>query len=265
MLTRPSDKNFPVVPAASSGGYAKAFGSLGRMPPPEVTTRLIDELPSATRRLLATAERLTDTDVRRPSGLPGWTVGHVLSHVARNADALGNLCDWARTGVPKPMYASAESREAEIVAGAARSAVVQAEDLAATSSRLQENFRSLPDAAWTAEVTWPNGKTRTADQIVVSRLTEIEVHHVDLGLGYSFDDIPAETRDVLLGYASARWQTELGVVLRSTDTPWSSPADTADARIISGGGAALLGWVLGRTDGTTLTYDGTLPVLPAWG
>jgi maleylpyruvate isomerase len=233
MLTRPSDKNFPVAPAASSGGYAKAFGSLGCMPPPEVTVRLIDGLQSATRRLLATAERLSDTEVRQPSDLPGWTVGHVLTHVARNADALGNLCDWARTGAPKPMYASAESREAEIVAGAARSAVVQAEDLAATSSRLQEKFRSLPDAAWTAEVTWPNGKTRTADQIVVSRLTEIEVHHVDLGLGYSFDEIPAETRDVLLGYASARWQTELGVIL--------------------------------RTAGTTLTYDGTLPVLPAWG
>jgi maleylpyruvate isomerase len=235
------------------------------MPPPEVTDRLIDELPSATRRLLATAERLTDTEVRRPSGLPGWTVGHVLSHVARNADALGKLCDWARTGVPKPMYASAESRDADIATGAARPADVQAEDLAATTSRLQEKFRSLPETAWNAKVTWPNGTTRTADQIVVSRLNEVEVHHVDLGLGYSFDDMPAETRDVLLGYASARWQAELGVVLRSTDTPWSSPADTAGARIISGGSAALLGWVLGRTDGTTLTYDGMLPVLPAWG
>jgi maleylpyruvate isomerase len=265
MLTRPSDKNFPVAPAVSSGGYAEAFGSLSRMPPPEITARLIDELPSATRRLLATAERLADTEVRRPSGLPGWTIGHVLCHVARNADALGNLCDWARTGVPKPMYASADSREADISAGAARSAVVQAEDIAAASGGLQEKFRSLPDAAWRAEVAWPNGKTHTADQIVVTRLNEIEVHHVDLGLGYSFDDIPAETRDVLLGYASARWRAELGVVLRSTDTPWSSPADTADARIISGGSAALLGWVLGRTDGATLTYDGTLPVLPAWG
>jgi maleylpyruvate isomerase len=265
MLTRPSDKNFPVVPAVLPGGYAEAFGSLGRMPPPEIIERLIDELPSATRRLLAAAEQLTDTEVRRPSRLPGWTVGHVLSHVARNADAFGNLCDWARTGVPKPMYASAESREADIAAGAARPAVVQAEDLAAASSRLQEKFRSLPDAAWKAAVTWPSGKTLTADQIVVARLNEVEVHHVDLSLGYSFDEIPAETRDALLGYASARWQAELGVVLRSTDTPWSSPADTADARIISGGSAALLGWVLGRTDGTTLTYDGTLPVLPAWG
>jgi maleylpyruvate isomerase len=225
----------------------------------------MDELRSATRRLLATAERLTDTEVRRPSGLPGWTVGHVLTHIARNADALGNLCDWARTGVPKPMYASAESREADIAAGAARPAVVQAEDLATASGRLQEKFQSLPDAAWNAEVTWPNGTTRTADQIVVSRLNEVEVHYVDLSLGYSFDDIPTETRDALLGYASARWRAELGVVLRSTDTPWSSPAATADAKIISGGSAALLGWVLGRTDGTTLTYDGTLPVLPAWG
>ena len=44
--------------------------------------------------------------------LPGWTVGHVLTHVARNADAYTNLLTWARTGVETPAYASPEAREA---------------------------------------------------------------------------------------------------------------------------------------------------------
>ncbi|HEU4947453.1 MAG TPA: maleylpyruvate isomerase family mycothiol-dependent enzyme [Kribbella sp.] len=235
------------------------------MPPAELTARLIDELPSATRRLLSTVDRLTDADVRRPSVLPGWTVGHVLSHLARNAEALGNLCEWARTGVRKPMYASTEAREADINAGAARPAAVQAEDIASSSDRLVERFRDMPDTAWQATVRWPSGAARTADQIVTARLMEVEVHHVDLGLGYSLDDVPAESRDVLLQYVVARWPSDLNVVLRSTDTPWSSATSGAGARIVTGGSAALLGWVLGRTDGTALASDGTLPALPAWG
>src|SRR5258708_444816 len=98
---------------------------------PEQTTRLLAEVPSAHRRVLGRAARLTAADVLRPSLLPGWTVGHVLSHLARNADALVNLCDWALTGVRKPAYVSAEARTADIEAGAARPVTVQVEDLAA--------------------------------------------------------------------------------------------------------------------------------------
>jgi maleylpyruvate isomerase len=35
-----------------------------------------------------------------PSALPGWSRAHVLTHVARNADAMINLLTWARTGRP---------------------------------------------------------------------------------------------------------------------------------------------------------------------
>src|ERR671930_1390843 len=65
---------------------------------------------------------LTDAQARAPSGLPGWSRGHVLTHLARNADALVNLLTWARTGVETPMYASGEQRNADIEAGAGRSA-----------------------------------------------------------------------------------------------------------------------------------------------
>ena len=48
---------------------------------------LIAEVDRATARLLATARTLDDDAVRAPSPLPGWTRGHVLTHVARNADS----------------------------------------------------------------------------------------------------------------------------------------------------------------------------------
>ena len=36
--------------------------------------------------LLRTVNGLTDADVRRDSLLPGWSVGHVLNHLRRNAE-----------------------------------------------------------------------------------------------------------------------------------------------------------------------------------
>lgn len=232
---------------------------------PDATMLLVTELPSANRRLLDTLAPLTDADVRRSSLLPGWTVGHVLSHLARNADALVNLCDWALTGVRKPMYASKEAREADIAAGAARDLAVQVEDLVAAEARLLERLEDLPADAWRAEVVWPSGMTRTADQIVVARLNELEVHHVDLGLGYTFDDVPPGLREALLTYVTTRWPDDTAVVLESSEGEWASPVRPAGARIVTGGTAALLSWVLGRSDGSTLTSDSTLPDVPVWG
>jgi maleylpyruvate isomerase len=233
------------------------------MDAPEPTSRLIAELPSASRRLLDTVTQLSDDVVLRPSLLPGWTVGHVLTHIARNADALVNLCDWALTGVRKPMYVSKEAREADIAEGASRPIAEQVEDIAAAQARLMERFEDLPAAAWAAPVVWASGTPGTAYQVVPARLNELEVHHVDLGLGYTFDDVPVKVRDVLLSYVTAKWPADLPVVLASSDSTWSSPERPADARIVTGGSAALLSWALGRSDGRELGSD--LPELPSFG
>src|SRR5215467_3321073 len=89
----------------------------------------LDRLAAATGRLLATATALSDARAREPSRLPGWTRGHVLTHIARNADGMVNLLTWARTGTQTPMYASAESRAADIEAGAGRPAADLSADL----------------------------------------------------------------------------------------------------------------------------------------
>jgi Mycothiol maleylpyruvate isomerase N-terminal domain len=60
---------------------------------------------------------LDDARLREPSRLAGWSRGHVLSHLARNADALVNLLAWARTGVESRMYATPGDREEGINAG----------------------------------------------------------------------------------------------------------------------------------------------------
>ena len=77
---------------------------------------LSGDIEQATSRLLASVRDIQD--VGAPSRLPGWTQGHVLTHIARNADGAVNLLTWARTGVVTPQYASWAAREADIEAGA---------------------------------------------------------------------------------------------------------------------------------------------------
>ena len=78
----------------------------------------LDRLAAATERLLATATALGDAQVREASLLPGWTRGHVLTHLARNADGMINLLSWARTWASPSAVAVASRRS---VAAARRS------------------------------------------------------------------------------------------------------------------------------------------------
>lgn len=64
---------------------------------------VIGETARSAARFAATLTALTDTDVRAPPALPGWTRGHVATHVARSADTYVRLLTVARTGAePTP-------------------------------------------------------------------------------------------------------------------------------------------------------------------
>src|SRR4051794_12592040 len=86
--------------------------------PAERVRRPLAEVEASTARLLDTLSGLTDADQRAPSGLPGWTRGHVCAHVARNADSYSRLLDWARTGRRIAQSPSRAARAEEIESGA---------------------------------------------------------------------------------------------------------------------------------------------------
>src|SRR6266487_6753291 len=103
---------------------------------------------AATDRLLATAAALSDTQLREPSLLPGWSRAHVLTHIARNADGLANLLTWARTGIETPQYESFEARDAQIAQGAGLPTAEIIADLSRSSQEFIDQARELPDEAW---------------------------------------------------------------------------------------------------------------------
>ena len=65
---------------------------------------VLDAVADQTAAFLRTARSLDD--VHSPSLCEGWTRGHVLTHVARNADGLGALVRSAVDGTGETMYAS---------------------------------------------------------------------------------------------------------------------------------------------------------------
>ena len=98
---------------------------------------------TATQRLLGDTISVTDEQWRAPSRLPDWTRGHVATHIARHADALIRLAEWARTGERQDMYPSPEHRASEIEAGSGRSGLDLQIDLDTSAGHLGSAFDEL--------------------------------------------------------------------------------------------------------------------------
>ena len=144
-------------------------------------------IDAATERLLATARGFGD-DVRQPSSLPGWTCGHVLTHLARGGEAIGRLLDGVRTGVPGQAYAGQEERDEAIERGAGRGAAEPVADLTASAERFRDAAAAVPADAWGRPVRGLVGDPFPARQLLQRRLVELELHHADLDAGYTTDD-----------------------------------------------------------------------------
>ncbi|MGW1071800.1 maleylpyruvate isomerase family mycothiol-dependent enzyme [Streptomyces sp. NPDC002537] len=216
----------------------------------------------ATSRLLTSAGKLDNGAVSEASRLPGWTRGHLLAHLARNADALANVLHG------RPMYASAEARDQDIENGAPRPLDVQLTDLRESAARFLAAVEADPGADWTRTVTLRNGVTDTASAVPFRRLIELELHHVDLDIGYELADLPEEFTGRQITYLAKRFSGGAGlppVTVTATDgRQWHTGGTEGPAVTVTGTAPALLGWLAGRGDkGAGLDTGGApLPALP---
>jgi maleylpyruvate isomerase len=213
--------------------------------------------------------RMGEDAFAAPSALPGWSRAHVLTHVARNADAMINLLTWARTGVRTPAYSSREQRDADIEAGARRAAVEIRADVVDSSDRLAHVVRAMPESAWSAHVQNAQGRDLIATDIPWLRAREMWIHAVDLDVGASFADMPAPMVAVLLtDVARSMGEKPDCPALRLTAPDGSvwEIGDQAAATTITGPAAGLAAWLLGRSKGRDLRSSGgrKLPALPRW-
>lgn len=187
---------------------------------------------AAHQRLIDVASERSDLDVRAPSLLPAWTVGHVLNHLARNAEAMVRRIDAALQGQQVEQYeGGAAGRAATIEHGASRSAVVLLADVVDWSSQLDERFASLQHDDWARMVRTVGGAQHPIAELPFRRWREVEVHLVDLGRGFGV----------------GQWSDEF--VERVLPRLLRGLPQRADSRVLTA-------WLLGR---------GPAPDLPPWG
>jgi maleylpyruvate isomerase len=219
-------------------------------------------LRESTHHLLAAAGKLNDAAVADPSALPGWTRGHVLTHLARNAEALVNVLQG------RPMYANEQARDADIASGADRPLAVQLDDVRGSAARLDQVMAALTDEQWRRTVELRGGVTDLAAAIPFRRQFEVELHHIDLGIGRTTDDLPHAFTDRALEYLTTRFADRPEVPpieLRAEDgRSWRTGREGNGApQVVTGPPTALVGWLSGRTTGSGLTTGGaSLPTLP---
>jgi len=148
----------------------------------------IEGVKLAHRELLADLDGFDDAAARGASLLPHWSRGHVLTHLARSADSHTGMFLAAQQGEVGVQYPGGpEQRAGDIAAGADRPAAELVADLTAAIAALE--------AAWdtTTDEVWATGRGQTAavgdvglDELVFRRWRETEVHHNDLGIGFTW-------------------------------------------------------------------------------
>lgn len=238
------------------------------------------EVALAQDALVAALDDLDDRAVGQPTRCTGWTRGHVLAHVARNAEGIANLATWALTGEVTPMYAAGR-RDPDIEEGATRSVEEVRADLVATDDHVLAVLGELEGAVAT-DPTVAEHEVRMGDpehgpavparRLPFLRLQEVVVHHHDLDVGLHAHDWPVEYVEAGLPWVWQRMARRLddAPTLVAHGPEGSDRLEPTGSSIeVTGTPADLLVWLLGRADADErarldVTGADDLPILPAF-
>jgi maleylpyruvate isomerase len=174
---------------------------------PDAEIRAVD---AAFAQFMTAVDTMDDDQARSPSLLPGWSRGHVLAHVARSGEGDALTVEASCRGEVGDKYpGGADQRAADIEAGAGAPLAVLRGQLVSTEQRLADAWAALPDDAWDAIARGPFGE-RTAAEGVPARRREILVHLVDLDIGVTPTDLPADYLHVDAAFLAA-FRPEWGI------------------------------------------------------
>ncbi|CAN5561198.1 maleylpyruvate isomerase family mycothiol-dependent enzyme [soil metagenome] len=190
--------------------------------------------------LLASLKFLTDAEARSASLLPDWTVGHVLTHIARNADGFVLMVEAANRGEIGMQYPGGlEGRNADIENGATRSAAELTADVSASCERLEAAWAGTTPAGWDG-----TGQTLIGsvpiNALPFRRWREAAVHHADCGfehggVSFSWRDWPSDY---------VRLELEQMTMLWASRKPMGLTA--LPARALAVDDRQRLAWLMGR-------------------
>jgi maleylpyruvate isomerase len=216
----------------------------------------VDGCTAAHRALEEALAGLDDDLARSPSGLPGWTVGHLVTHLARNADAHTWVVEQAGRGEVVEMYpAAGGSREAGIEAGAGRPAAELLDDLRSAQRRLEAAWSAATDQTWLSGLGRRRAGPETVARFVFLRWREVELHRRDLGpvlapTDGAWDALPSTYCDLELADLGATLPTRLpsGVtlVLAPVGRPSRAYGTGDEVALVTAEPGRLVGWLTDR-------------------
>jgi maleylpyruvate isomerase len=144
-------------------------------------------------------------------------------------------------------------------------------DLTDSASAFAAEAARLNGADWSAEVHGRGGRSHPGWYTVWRRLSEVEIHHVDLGAGYRPADWPADFAAQRLAATASEFQVPEcpRVTLRAADSGAGYEIGAGDGTApltVTGPTRQVLAWLIGRSDGAGLAADpaGPLPALPSF-
>ncbi len=203
----------------------------------------------ANHRLLGDTIQISDDAWEGPSLLPGWTRAHVAAHLARNAEGFKAVVQGVTAGRIVPMYVSESERMWSIERGSEKSPLQLQIDLDTSMSELSAALDGLRSDQWDFLVRF-DGELIPVGLILLSRLSEVVLHHIDLNVGFGLDDIDADTAVWVM-----RWCLHRLMEVPPTTSYWvETPTDGAvlvgqpmpHPPVVSGSVVDLLGWMSGR-------------------
>lgn len=199
---------------------------------------------------------LDEQVVRAPSGLPGWSRGHVLTHIANFSEAMTRQVEEALAGRLVEMYDGGRpARDAAIEAGAGRSAEELRDHVTAAGAGLLAAWGKVDD--WSRPVLHRNSDLAAT---VYTGWREYEVHTVDLALEPTSDDWSEEFCLHLLDFLRPRTPAGVHLVLDAGHLRWEN--GTGEDRVLTGRLTDLTSWFAGRPLVRPITGD--LPDLKPW-
>jgi maleylpyruvate isomerase len=213
----------------------------------------------------------SDADVRAPSLLPGWSRGHVLTHLARNADGIAHSLAAALRGELQPIYPDGRTaRDADIEAGSGRPVMALLTDVKESADRLDRVFGAVADVdGWNL----PAHRGAPASELLHTRWREVEIHRVDLRSGYRPEQWPPAFVEYLLPMELEALPRRTEEALTVEVAPDGSVTDLGgSARQLAGEGPAVtvvgpdwavLAWLVGRGDPVRSDLSAT-PELGLW-
>ncbi|MFF0264368.1 maleylpyruvate isomerase family mycothiol-dependent enzyme [Kribbella sp. NPDC004536] len=218
----------------------------------------MNDVQAIADQLLALVAGLDEETARGDSVLPGWTRGHVITHIAYFSEAMTRQVEEALQGRLIEVYDGGRpARDAAIEAGADRPAPELRAHLTQAVTTLMSSWDKVSPTDWPLPILHRNSNLAAGLQATWRELT---IHTSDLNLGVTPATWSEDFCLHLLDFLRPRTPENTHLILQSPTTTWEN--GTGTELKLKGTLTDLTAWYSGRTPAGPIT--GKQPDLLPW-